>query len=273
MEPLSTDASDYHTLLSRTFWIVVVIHMITFAVLQVLCQPFSVEKPFSLREIASPLAVLPFGGIGTLAVWFAWTNRPAGERVTRAIVAVASVVGAVYLTKDSRLVRHDWMLEAPFLLLGALAVSLPVSWFGNITISPPGNRPKPTRLSIKNVLAATLCVAAWLAIVKVVVESNASKSDEPELLLRTAWLDSVSLTLVGAVMGLVTSFSAWFVFQVSDRTVVRSLMVLFAVILYGLISGDHQSIAQRLVALFVSPALTFATLKRVGYRRPQLSGT
>ena len=263
--PLRSSSFDNgrHVQLSRCFWLVVGAHSVLFVVLQGLSRPFSLESRLSFDEIMSPLGIMPFGAIGTLAVWFAWTNRALGERVARSIVAVASTVGAVYLTRDSRFVQHDWMIECSFLLIGALGVSLPASWFGRLTISPPGDRLEPASLSIGDVFALTVCIAAWLAIVRAIIWAKAQSTADPELFLRIVWLDAITFVAIGAVLGTVASLNAWIALRFETRMVMAFVV---ATTLHVATLSIHSGVLLFL-AISASPLFTFIALRQVGYRR------
>lgn len=262
------DAGAVYLRLSRTFWLLVLSHVVAFALLIHSSRPFDLESWLAMDTFRSPFSTLPFGGVGTLAIWFAWSDRTIVQRLTRASAAIGCVVGAMYLTQHPRTIDLDWIVEAPFLLLGALAASVPFSVLGKARLAAPGERAPGGKLSIRRVMLITLLFAVWLAASSAIVDSVSATMlpGARQHFFSNAWMDLMAFLVFGILLGGVSAGCAWFVFQFEDTIVLFSAIV---VLLIGIMLtanlGANGGLLLNLFGAAVSPYCSLWVLKRVGY--------
>jgi len=140
-----------HARLSRCFWTLVIGHGVLF---WSLCQDW---------EFLSPVTYLPMGGVGTLGIWYAWTNRSLSQRISRALVASGAIVFGCGVANEDW-VTVDVILAISFLLVGAMCSGYALTWFRRVSISPPGNHTVRSKLSIKTIMLSTTGGAALFAL-------------------------------------------------------------------------------------------------------------
>lgn len=230
---------------------------------------------------------LAVGGIGTLAVWFTCAARPWTQRLARVTIAIA-VVASICLPRLANLrFPHQrepyfgWssypplgVVELPtppattphvllFWLAGATAASIAVNWFFGLLLIPPDIHVerKPVSLSSFFVLMVFAAIGS-------------------QFIRGLDWWNRFTFFTTGISPGLVASAVAYGVFSNRSWTLRIGVPVttMTTLVVFDFVAGaltntwrgdDFGRLAYVVIfvtANSVSPLLSFAYLKTVGYR-------